>query len=626
MKRRIAFTFVLLVICVFPALAQAPRQDAIWARKAVSNITLDGNLTEYDWSRAESMSTLIFGRDAGVPGSGWKIEAGRIPSDTVRATLKFLVKENQLYLGARIQDKSVGGSKEFNRFDGLLMALKDHSSPDAPKPPAEYFYAWWYAEGTDPQPPGQSPAFIGRWANWPPGSPRTPEQIDAWDARTIVRGLSNSDATLDTDYTIEMRFNLTPMGYNVTDANGDIVEWNVSVYDTDWFWPFDGTRFSSSRVWWQGPWGNAAWYSEVRIHARPDIDIYDVQLPTIEPEYVVPHGNAFGEPVINGRLDDAVWAQIKGFMIQYGNDVIRQSYPAVGPDRAGQYQPEVNGGLAAVLDPGPATVKMFFRGQFLYLGFSVLDQVVQYHANFDRWDGFIVSINHVTERSPDQNLAGKRLTFQVGPDGQAIPQDDLLDMVNAGKASVAITLNPGTVIDTLGFDPDTGYNAELRIDLTGLGYPPDLGDGTLHIGIDMLDGDSFIPPSDSYGTRTWWFREYQGTCCPVWAYMDPDLGVTGAPEAMPGTLIGDGQPNPFRDRTTIRYAVPSTSVVTLEIYDVLGRLVREQRIGSVDAGEHEAVLEGSGLAAGVYAYRLSYRDAANGESRGGTTGRLVRID
>ena len=44
---------------------------------------------------------------------------------------------------------------------------------------------------------------------------------------------------LDTGYTVEMRFDLTVMGYDVTQPGGDVVEWNISVYDTDWFWPIN---------------------------------------------------------------------------------------------------------------------------------------------------------------------------------------------------------------------------------------------------------------------------------------------------------------------------------------------------------------------------------------------------
>jgi hypothetical protein len=63
-------------------------------------------------------------------------------------------------------------------------------------------------------------------------------------------------------------------------------------------------------------------------------------------------------------------------------------------------------------------------------------------------------------------------------------------------------------------------------------------------------------------------------------------------------------PNPFNPTTTITYTLPKTSKVTLSIYDILGRevsvLVNEKR----DAGVHEVKFDGSGLASGVYLYRL----------------------
>ena len=65
---------------------------------------------------------------------------------------RFLVKGNQLYLGVTVQDSSVGGSENFNRFDGLLMAIKDHTILGSNKPPAEYFYSWWYPDSLTPDP------------------------------------------------------------------------------------------------------------------------------------------------------------------------------------------------------------------------------------------------------------------------------------------------------------------------------------------------------------------------------------------------------------------------------------------------------------------------------------------
>jgi hypothetical protein len=333
---RVTLFLLLAVAVTAPALAQAPipRQDAIWARRSASAITLNGILNEPAWAKAESV-TIHMAVDAGIPGSGWKYEAGMLPNDPTNATLKFLVVGNQLYLGAKIRDQSVGGDSIWQRFDGLLMGLKDHADPGAAKPPAEYFYAWWYQT----PPVGQVPAFLGRWGSSPAGAPRTAEQIANWDAVTIVHGTPNSDAgPPDTDWTVEMRFNLTPMGYDTTKPTGEIIEWNIQIYDCDWWWPLDVLHFAGNRVWWQSPWGNAAWYDEVHIYTRPDVTVNTTVLPAIRPELYIPNGAAYPAPTIDGDLSEAAWSHAYTFQLQHGYAALRQTYPGVGPYRAGEYQ------------------------------------------------------------------------------------------------------------------------------------------------------------------------------------------------------------------------------------------------------------------------------------------------
>ena len=144
MKKLITFGVLVTACLAIAGPSSAARTDAIWARSTNgAPITLNGQLTEPAWAQAESV-VIRFGIDAGAPGSGWKFEAGRVPIDSTRATLKFLTVGNQLYLGAIMRDQSVGGSSSFNLFDGLLMDLKNHNSTGTPKPVAEYLYGWWY--------------------------------------------------------------------------------------------------------------------------------------------------------------------------------------------------------------------------------------------------------------------------------------------------------------------------------------------------------------------------------------------------------------------------------------------------------------------------------------------------
>lgn len=639
MKACITLTLIAgaMLLAAASATAEPVRQNVIWARSTNgAPLTLDGVLNEPAWAAAET-KIIRFGRgiDNGAPGSGYKFEGGVVPKDSTYAVFKFLTVGNQLWMGVAVNDSSVGGSKDFNRFDGLLMSLKDHSGTGHPAPPAEYLYTWWYEDTTvvlDESAPGLPPVFGGRWANPPWGSPRSPEQIAAWDAVTIVNGQSNNDAIIDNGYTIEMRFDLGVMGYDVTQAGGDILEWNVSVYDCDWYWPLVGGRFSSNRTWWQCPWGNTMWYDEVRIYCDPTVTTSSGPVPTVGPEVRIPNGAAQTAPVIDGLLNDAVWALAPGIQIKYGDDAVRAGYGDVLKWRAGQYQPPVNGneGLGDVFDPGDATVKWFFKDQFLYLGFDVNDAFVTNINEVDRWDGFLVSINDKVLRWNDNNLNSRRLAFRVGAGGALVKEDWTDSLITVlGGGALALQLKPNTTVDTLGLDFDEGYTAEFKIDLTKFHYPANLGDGALWIGIDYFDGDCFTPFTSSYGTRTWWGREYENQCCPASAYLDPDLAV-GATAVWDGpgrgdtrfTLIGNF-PNPFEKTTTVRFTMAVPSRVRVEVFDLQGRLVSGRSLGLLQPGTQSTALDTHGLKTGIYAYRLVMEDPDSGAEQAELSGKLM---
>ncbi len=68
-------------------------------------------------------------------------------------------------------------------------------------------------------------------------------------------------------------------------------------------------------------------------------------------------------------------------------------------------------------------------------------------------------------------------------------------------------------------------------------------------------------------------------------------------------------PNPFNPVTVIEYSLPQPETVTLQVYDVTGRLVEtlvDQQ--HMPAGRHHAIWDASGAASGLYLYRLQTGD------------------
>jgi formylglycine-generating enzyme required for sulfatase activity len=63
-------------------------------------------------------------------------------------------------------------------------------------------------------------------------------------------------------------------------------------------------------------------------------------------------------------------------------------------------------------------------------------------------------------------------------------------------------------------------------------------------------------------------------------------------------------PNPFNPSTTIRFGLPNRTRVLLSVFNSLGQQVAMLVDGEMNAGYHEAIFDATGLASGVYLYRL----------------------
>ncbi len=74
--------------------------------------------------------------------------------------------------------------------------------------------------------------------------------------------------------------------------------------------------------------------------------------------------------------------------------------------------------------------------------------------------------------------------------------------------------------------------------------------------------------------------------------------------------LAQNYPNPFNPATSIKFALPKSSNVTLKVYAITGEVVATLINGNMNAGWHEAKFNASSLASGVYIYRIEAGDFA----------------
>jgi hypothetical protein len=90
--------------------------------------------------------------------------------------------------------------------------------------------------------------------------------------------------------------------------------------------------------------------------------------------------------------------------------------------------------------------------------------------------------------------------------------------------------------------------------------------------------------------------------------IDIVTGVDEPPGLPSGIRLHQNYPNPFNPSTTIRYSLSHSSSVTLTVHNTLGQQVVQLVNEHQQAGYHDAVFRGDGLASGVYFYKLEAED------------------
>ena len=88
-------------------------------------------------------------------------------------------------------------------------------------------------------------------------------------------------------------------------------------------------------------------------------------------------------------------------------------------------------------------------------------------------------------------------------------------------------------------------------------------------------------------------------------YLYSLLAVVTKSENIPSEFkLFQNFPNPFNPKTNIEFSIPKSEFVTLKVYNALGEEVATLVSEKLAAGQYKYDWDASGLASGVYLYKL----------------------
>jgi hypothetical protein len=100
--------------------------------------------------------------------------------------------------------------------------------------------------------------------------------------------------------------------------------------------------------------------------------------------------------------------------------------------------------------------------------------------------------------------------------------------------------------------------------------------------------------------------------------------VGKGPSTLPNNYsLDQNYPNPFNPRTAISFQLSAISVVSLRVYDVMGREVATLVDGTRAAGFHTAYWDASSMPSGAYIYRLRVADISDNSTKRYTDARKM---
>ncbi len=93
------------------------------------------------------------------------------------------------------------------------------------------------------------------------------------------------------------------------------------------------------------------------------------------------------------------------------------------------------------------------------------------------------------------------------------------------------------------------------------------------------------------------------------AFSDEVSQIAGSTEVPAYLVLETNYPNPFNHDTAIEFSIPERTNVNIHIFNRIGQLVKDMRIGPLDSGRHVRFWDGlddqgNRVSSGIYYYQL----------------------
>jgi len=182
-------------------------------------------------------------------------------------------------------------------------------------------------------------------------------------------------------------------------------------------------------------------------------------------------------------------------------------------------------------------------------------------------------------------------------------KDNYIEVTN----DAPVVINEEDTLDVAKNIPNTYNLKQFFMDPNGDPLTFTWSGNSANLNISLQD-DSLVvltPGSDYLGTETVTFVAKDNENDSTSHTVDVWVSETGLSDAIPSDFRCDqNYPNPFNPSTFIRYQLPESRNVSLNIYDLSGHKIRTLISGIQDAGYYTVQFHAGDLPSGVYIYRL----------------------